>query len=159
MEADEQIQKVSDSPPLPVVVLIHHPDEWWHDEESHAYPGRPNTRDYLAERCHLIMNGHTHGEVRKADRIAQSAIHLTGGAAFAGASHFNSFRIIRIKPDSLTYRSFEYDPRRVGDPGHQCFRMRRCLIAVDGYCEWNAAGRKKQPCFIPVQHRRALAPA
>jgi predicted MPP superfamily phosphohydrolase len=64
MEADGQLQKVSDSPPLPVVVLIHHPDDWWHDEEIHAYPGRPNTRDYLAGRCHLIINGHTHGEVR-----------------------------------------------------------------------------------------------
>jgi len=98
MEADEQIQKVSDSPPLPVVVLIHHPDDWWHDEESHAYHGRPNTRDYLAERCHLILNGHTHGEVRKADRIAESAIHLTGGAAYAGASHFNSFRASGSSP-------------------------------------------------------------
>jgi hypothetical protein len=28
-----------------------------------------------------------------------------------GASHFNSFRLIRIKSDSLTYRPFEYDPR------------------------------------------------
>ena len=96
LEADGQLQTVSDSPPHPVVGLIHHPGDWWHEEEIHAYSGRPNTLDYLAGRCHLILNGHTHGEVRRADRIAQSALHLTGGAAFSGASHFNSFRIIRI---------------------------------------------------------------
>ena len=110
MEADGQLQKVSDSPPLPVVVLIHHPDDWWHDEEVHAYTQAEHPRlprrsmPPTPERAHPWRGpeGRPHRPIRSPP---------TGGAAFAGASHFNSFRVIRIKPDSLTYRSFEYDPR------------------------------------------------
>jgi len=111
MESEGQIQQVRSAHTPPVVCLIHHPPDWWHDEETHSYPPRPNTCDYLALRCHVLLTGHTHADVRKADRIAESAIHLTGGATFAGASHFNSFRLIRIKDNGLTYRSFEFDPR------------------------------------------------
>jgi predicted MPP superfamily phosphohydrolase len=68
----------------PTVCLFHHPPDWWHEAETNATPGRPNTRDYLAHRTDLILSGHTHGEVRKADRIAQGAQHLTGGAGYSG---------------------------------------------------------------------------
>jgi putative SOS response-associated peptidase YedK len=46
---------------------------------------------------------------------------------------------------------------RAGDPGQQRFRKRRCLIAADGFCEWNATGRKKQPYFTRLQDWRPLA--
>ncbi|OEU66083.1 MAG: hypothetical protein BBJ57_04430 [Desulfobacterales bacterium PC51MH44] len=93
------------------IALLHHPREWLHDYEIHAYSNRKNTFDYLAERCHIILSGHTHGEVRKADQIAEHAWHLFGGAAFAGASHFNSFRLIQIFDNKAIYRSFEFDPK------------------------------------------------
>lgn len=35
------------------------------------------------------------------------------------------------------------------------FRKRRCLVPADGYYEWKAVGRRKQPYFI---HRRDQAP-
>ena len=35
------------------------------------------------------------------------------------------------------------------------FRKRRCLVPADGYYEWKAAGRRKQPYFI---HRHDRAP-
>jgi hypothetical protein len=43
MEANQQLQKVSDVPSLPVIALIHHPPDWWHEEETHAYKLRPNS--------------------------------------------------------------------------------------------------------------------
>jgi predicted MPP superfamily phosphohydrolase len=95
----------------PTVCLIHHPPDWWHEDETNATTGRPNTLDYIAHRTDMILTGHTHGEVRKADRIAQGALHLTGGAGYSGADHYNSFRLIRIGKKSLQWRSFEYDPR------------------------------------------------
>lgn len=110
MEADGQLQKTNESP-SPTVALVHHSPDWWHEEETSTYGSRPNTRDYLGCRCHLILSGHTHDGIRKADRIAEAAYHLTGGAAYAGAAHFNSFRLIRIDSDGLTYRSLEFDPR------------------------------------------------
>jgi len=95
-----------------VISLLHHPKEYLHESEWRAEDrGRPSTMDYLARRCHLILTGHTHGEVRRADRQAEGAWCLSGGAAFAGASHFNSFRLIRLERDGLVYRSFEFDPR------------------------------------------------
>jgi hypothetical protein len=98
----------------PTVCLIHHPPDWWHEAEKNATEGRPNTLDYLAHRTHLILTGHTHGEVRKADRIAQGALHLTGGAGYSGSAHYNSYRLIRIEKKRLQFRSFEYDPRSAG---------------------------------------------
>jgi hypothetical protein len=95
------------------VALLHHSREWFHEMEIRADENsrRPNTFDYLAQRCHLLLTGHTHGEVRRADQFAESTWHLSGGAAYAGASHFNSFRLIRFESDHFIYRSFEFDPR------------------------------------------------
>ena len=93
------------------VALAHHPAEWLHTDEQHASATRPNTLDYLARRCHILMTGHTHGEVRRADRVAEGAYHFTGGSAYAGASHFNSFRLLQISLDRIVYRSFEFSPR------------------------------------------------
>src|SRR5262249_4516390 len=95
------------------IALTHHPKEWLHPQESNAWDKRPNTWDYLAARCHILLTGHTHGEVRRADRIAEGVYHFTGGSAYAGASHFNSFRLIRVDPRQIIYRSFEFDPRSV----------------------------------------------
>lgn len=104
----DQLNEWSDT-----VALLHHPREWFHEMEIRADENsqRPNTFDYLAQRCHLLLTGHTHGEVRRADQFAEGTWHLSGGAAYAGASHFNSFRLIRIERDRFVYRSFEFDPR------------------------------------------------
>ena len=97
------------------IALLHHAAEWLNTDEQHGTAVRPNTVDYLADRCHLLLTGHTHGEVRGADRIADGALHFTGGSAYAGASHFNSFRLIQITADAVVDRAFEFDPRASGN--------------------------------------------
>ncbi|MFM8479162.1 MAG: NACHT domain-containing protein, partial [Planctomycetaceae bacterium] len=94
----------------PVVALIHHPPGWWHKAETNAWDGRPNVQDMLAHRCHLLLTGHNHGEVRDPDRIANSAYHLTGGAAFSGAEHPNSVRLVRVEADRFRFRSLMFEP-------------------------------------------------
>jgi hypothetical protein len=112
LEAAEQLPSVHGrSDARCTVALVHHPKEWLHPQESNAWGSRPNTWDYLARRCHILLTGHTHGEVRRADRIAEGPYHFTGGSAYAGASHFNSFRLIRVETEQLVYLSFEFDPR------------------------------------------------
>ena len=98
----------------PTIALLHHPPsdhrQWFHPAEMSVERGRPNTIDYMARRCHFLLTGHTHGPPKRADRLAEAAWHLPGGAAFAGASHTNSFRLIRIRDSTFDYRLFEYDP-------------------------------------------------
>jgi len=94
----------------PTIALLHHPKEWFHDEEIHAR-GRQNTFDVLARRCHLMLTGHAHGETRRADQYAEAVWHLGGGATYAGAYYFNTFCLIRVNEEDVVYRSFEYDPR------------------------------------------------
>ena len=98
------------------IALVHHPREWYHNAEVQAEPDRANTFDYLMTRCDVLLTGHTHGEVRPADRFADGAYHLSGGATYAGANYQNNFRLIRIAGHDLEYRSFEYDPRALDQP-------------------------------------------
>jgi len=114
MEAHDQLILNPSPDNRMTIALVHHPQEWYQDAEIHAYAPRPNVMDYLANRCHLILTGHTHGEVRQPDRIADKALHFTGGSAYAGASHFNSFRLIRFEGTSVVDRSFEFDPTAAG---------------------------------------------
>ena len=36
------------------------------------------------------------------------------------------------------------------------FRKRRCLIAADGFYEWQKTGAKKQPYYIRMRDQRPL---
>ena len=115
MEANDQLPLLNPSSPL-TVLLFHHPFDWWHQDELHAYSQRPNTRDYLAHRCHVLLSGHTHGELRRADQIAERAWYFTGGATYAELNYRNNFRLIRIEPTQIAYRGFVYNPQ---SPNHQ----------------------------------------
>jgi len=103
------IAKASDAA-KPIVALIHHPANWWHDAETNSWEGRPNVLDMLAHHSHLLLTGHTHGEIRKHDRIADAACHLTGGSAYAGSAHPNSVRLIRVHATGFDYRSVQFIP-------------------------------------------------
>ncbi|MEW9701942.1 metallophosphoesterase [Paenibacillus sp. SI8] len=105
----------------PCISLIHHPREWLNDSEHTGYgsENRPNTIDYLAERCDLILTGHTHGKIRKPDKIANAAWHITAGATFDNAGHFNNFSIIKVEDRGFTLKRFEFDPRASDHPWGQ----------------------------------------
>lgn len=91
------------------VTLVHHPFDWLNEQEQLAFGARPSTRDFLAQRTHIILTGHTHARMSKAHRIAEAAYHFTCGAAYAGGKHPNGFRLIRLTPEQFEYRSYEYD--------------------------------------------------
>lgn len=112
MESQGQLPLLSTSQNVPVTVgIVHHPPTWLHPEERHAWGTRQNSVDYLARRCHILLSGHTHGEIRHPDTIAQGTLHFTGGATYAERAYSNSFRLIRIQSNGVEERSFEYDPR------------------------------------------------
>jgi predicted phosphohydrolase len=111
MEIENQLpnpEQIAEWPPI--IAFFHHPFESFHPEERHAWKQRPNTFDYMARRCHLFFTGHIHAEARDADLVGGGAWHLDGGAAYAGASHFNFFRIVQVRADRFIYRSFVFDP-------------------------------------------------
>lgn len=92
------------------VVLMHHPDDWLHDHERRQVNGRHNTINYLYDRCHILLTGHTHGEPRKPDLRNCRTIHFQGGPGYENCRHPNSFRLIRIEPERVHYRVYEYPP-------------------------------------------------
>lgn len=100
-----------ENPATPLTIaLVHHPADWLHESERLTYDGgRPNTRDFLAKRSHLILTGHTHARLAHPDRLARAAYHFPGAAAYAGGAHPNGFRLIRLAPEQFEYRSYEYD--------------------------------------------------
>ena len=149
MEADGQVRLVKQTDGKPVIALIHHPSDWWHESESNSYGIAPSLKDMLANRCHILLDGHTHSAVRKADRIFESAYHLTGGAAFVGDSHFNSFRIIQIESQGLRYRSYEFDPRSPAERWKQNLESDFLLFPAETLAGQASAGQA--PLIIPAE--------
>jgi len=111
MEADEQLQRISDAPPLPVVGLIHHPDEWCTREENsciswQAAHSRLSCREMPPhpERAHPTeKSGRRTASPKRPPPDRRSCIR--------GRFPSQLVRVIRIKSDGLNYRSFEFDPR------------------------------------------------
>jgi predicted MPP superfamily phosphohydrolase len=133
LESKGQLPNPAELGEYPVTVaLIHHPREWFHQEELHVHTHRPSTFDHLVRRCDLLLTGHVHGAPRPADQFAEAAWHLSGGATYAGASHFNSFRLIRVEVNRFVYQTFEYDPRSSGDNWRRRDDAQGTLIRVKG---------------------------
>lgn len=118
LEADGIIKETEAGEDVPCIALIHHPRWWLHDSEHapHASSNRPGTMDYLSQRCNIILTGHTHGVARLPDRIAKAAWHITSGAAFANAGHFNNFALLKVESNGFILRQFEFDPRASSKP-------------------------------------------
>lgn len=116
MESQSQLPLLNTAQDTVITIgIIHHPpkSKWLHDEEQHAWGTRYNSVDYLAKRCHILLSGHTHGEIRHPDTIAQGTLHFTGGATYAERAYFNSIKLLRVHKDKVEYRSLEYDPRSI----------------------------------------------
>ena len=120
LEAHKQIPSHSDiRQGGPFVALFHHPREWFNASEITTYGTRPNPFVYLAQRCDLMLTGHTHGEVGRADLVAESAWHFRTGATYVDDNYVNTFTLVRIDDQDCTYLSFEYDARSVNHEWRQ----------------------------------------
>ncbi|WP_258360228.1 metallophosphoesterase [Moorella sulfitireducens] len=118
LEAEGIIKETNAGEDVPCIALIHHPREWLHASEHTPYAtsNRPSTMDYLSQRCHIILTGHTHGGIRPPDRIAGAAWYVTSGAAFENAGHFNNFALLKVESHSFTLHQFEFDRRAISKP-------------------------------------------
>ena len=80
------------------ISLMHHPRDFYHDDEIISRDGRIATLDYLATRSHIILTGHTHGSPREPDILYDNAIVLSGGYYESDRSQ-NSCSLIRLWPE------------------------------------------------------------
>lgn len=101
-----------DTAPLTLAV-VHHPKEWFSDEDQHTYDNRPAAYRYLAEHSHLIFSGHVHAAPEAPNRINGKAFVIQGGASYSGGNYRNNFSLVKIDNvnRSVTQIPFEYDPR------------------------------------------------
>jgi hypothetical protein len=112
LDAADQFVHRDNRTPLPITItLLHHPSNWLNPAEANASQGRPNVWDYLSVRSDVVLSGHAHGEVRRADVLAETALYFTGGATWQDKTYYNNFRLLRIENDGISYRTFEYDSR------------------------------------------------
>jgi hypothetical protein len=117
LSADNNLPVVShEQPSYTTVALAHHSSDWLHQNEVVTYSSRTSPWGYLAQRCHLILTGHTHGTARKGDKVHETAWHFCAGATYDSASYFNSFRLIRIENTTFQYKTYEFDPREADHP-------------------------------------------
>jgi hypothetical protein len=51
------------------IAALHHPQPYLDDNDLAAYGDRPSPYNYLADRAHILLSGHTHGGVSEPSRI------------------------------------------------------------------------------------------
>ena len=114
MEAAGQLLKPGeyDEGDLTVAVL-HHPETWLNDNETVSYEGRPATYNYLAQRSHLLLSGHTHGGLDRPRRIGEAGLLFVSGAGYVGGRYRNNVSLLRLDSSARTVERnpFEFDPR------------------------------------------------
>ncbi|QRR02466.1 metallophosphoesterase family protein [Dyadobacter sandarakinus] len=116
LEAQNQLPIVKGNEDAVLTVAVaHHPFNWLNEHESHSYTSRPNVQDYLANRCHILLTGHEHAEIRHPDRIANGMYHFGGPATYAGSNYQNGFRLIKIEDIyNIQHVSYTFDSRESG---------------------------------------------
>ncbi len=100
------------SPEFPITIaLMHHPKEYYKEDEIYSFAERASTIDYLASRCHIILTGHVHGRPRHIDTIHDAIIFY--GGCYSSRQHCNSYSLIQLWPDelSISYRQYEWNGR------------------------------------------------
>ncbi|MDM8540654.1 SUMF1/EgtB/PvdO family nonheme iron enzyme [Desulfococcaceae bacterium HSG9] len=102
-----------DDVPL-TIVLFHHPPDMLNEAERYSFNDRMPAFNYLAEKCHLMLCGHTHGAPKKPDRIASGAYLCSGGATYNRAQYRNNFSVFQINSSSRIFDriTYEFDPRK-----------------------------------------------
>lgn len=117
LAANGQINRLSDVSPEEyklTVALMHHPDEWLHDEELNFYGLRPSSFPFLTRRSNLLLTGHTHNAAVVEPTIYSGQCHhFRGGATYENSRYTNNFRLIRIRrgqQPEFDYWSYYFNP-------------------------------------------------
>ena len=79
----------------PTIAIVHHPNDKWHEDETHNFPDKINVLDLLCEMSDLILSGHTHEIKCRLSNI--NGAFLTGtGALYNDSTYQNSFYLYDI---------------------------------------------------------------
>jgi len=79
------------------IILLHHPPEYFHQSEIDSYNNRPATYEFLAKRSHIILSGHSHGEViYDPDRKFGGALLFRIGTTVIYSPYKNNCQILKL---------------------------------------------------------------
>ncbi len=98
------------------IVLFHHPKEWLHNEVINEFKGHAATYNFLAQRCHIILSGHSHAEkVGQPQRYGKASLHFSIGAIYLRQNYINNCAIYKIELDSrkISRLIFDFDPSKL----------------------------------------------
>lgn len=95
------------------VGVLHHPETWLSDDETASYEGRAAAYYFLADRCDVLLSGHTHGGLERPRRIGDRGLLFVGGAGYSGGRYRNNVSLLRFDAASRTVvrTPYEFDPR------------------------------------------------
>jgi len=79
-----------------IITLFHHPFEYTNIEERKTYFDEPTSRKSLINLSDIILNGHVHGSIEKADILSKKTHVLTSGATYQSNTYKLFCQIINI---------------------------------------------------------------
>ncbi|MCL2253390.1 MAG: metallophosphoesterase [Lachnospiraceae bacterium] len=91
------------------VTLFHHPFEELNVHERVKYNKNPVTKYTVLQFSDIILNGHVHGEIRKADTLEKKTHVFTSGASYQPGTYDLSCQIIRINKSDYKYSSLIFE--------------------------------------------------
>jgi len=97
------------------VTLLHHPENWLHDEELNPPRDLANTYEFVASHSHVILSGHEHPKIAyPPDRKYARGWLFHGGATYGRENYWNNVQLIKIVPDERYVQRalINYDPGR-----------------------------------------------
>lgn len=94
----EMVKIKENLPPLPIIVMYHHPKEWLRNSEISSLDDidKLTTIDYVEDMAHIILNGHTH--IPKEEHSRQK-LRYTAGTISSDDTYRSECRLIRIYVD------------------------------------------------------------
>jgi len=93
------------------ISLFHHPFSWTHTAEQCVYELDPAIKNDIINMSDFILNGHVHGEIKKADHLEDKAYQLITGAVYEKKSYRMGCQILKIDTGTFTFSTnvLKYD--------------------------------------------------
>ena len=95
------------------ILIFHHPRECLHNQVINEFKSHAATYNFLAERCHIILTGHTHAEKIGQPLISgEGALHFSIGSMYLRQNYINNCEILKIDMHSrsVTRLIINFDP-------------------------------------------------